>query len=146
MQWDLGYLVNRDSLHAIGAALNVGLSAVHLSRFAVLARRRQWLPGGFTFDVGAGPLVHQVQVTPQVDESQFPTPQNVLAYGATVNAELGYRGHIGVWAGLDATHGGGRTGVGLQAGGRLGSYTGVAGTAAMAAFFAMIAYSITHGG
>jgi hypothetical protein len=58
LSWGLGAMVNRDSAHAIGGTLELGVSEPGW-RFAIKARRRTWDRQGGSLDFTAGGLVAQ---------------------------------------------------------------------------------------
>ena len=53
---DIGWMRNVDTTRALGGSLQIGGSDQG-TRLALRIRHRSWLPHGFTFDAGAGPLL-----------------------------------------------------------------------------------------
>ncbi len=125
---EIGGMVNRDSLHARGATLHVGLADGGL-RLGLKGRQRRWYRGGGTLDLSAGVLGAHAQAA----ESGA---GRVRAYGVTAEVGLGHRDLAAVSLGGDLVRGGGRTRAAVHAGARLGSYPAVVGTGLLAALVA----------
>src|ERR1700733_3774639 len=93
--WTVGGMVNTDSTHALGAAVQLARFSSN-PRWAVVARRRTFFRNGPTLDLSAGPLV-----------ARQPSPDgfgSVTAYGATAEVAVGLGDMIGIMGGIDAAH------------------------------------------
>jgi len=139
----LGYLRVVGPRSAIGGIAELGFNAnadqgvAH--RVAVTARvRRQY--ANAALDLGAGPLGVQVFLPDRnpccIDRT--------IAYGATAEASLLFRGYVGLIAGADLVHGGGRTSGAVHVGVRAGSYASVAAAAVTAALGAFVLWGLSR--
>jgi hypothetical protein len=121
--WTVGGMVNTDSAHALGAAVQMARFSSN-PRWAVVARRRTFFRSGPTLDLSAGPLV-----------ARQPSPDgfgSVTAYGATAEVAVGLGDMIGITGGIDAAHTKTRGSAALYAGVRVGSYAALGVTALVA--------------
>ena len=139
----LGYLRVVGPRSAIGGVAELGFNAnadngvAH--RVAVTARlRRQY--ANAALDLGAGPLGVQVFVP----DRQPCCVERTIAYGATAEAALLFRGYLGLTAGADLIHGGGRTSGALHVGVRSGSYATVAAAAVLTALGALVLWGLSQ--
>lgn len=134
--WEVGAMVNRDSSHAVGAALQIGGASGNGARVALKGRRRWWSGNEMTVDLSAGPLVVG-QSAPRGNPSN--------AYGLTAESAFGYGDLAALTLGADVTRGGTHTASALHAGVRLGSWGAVGGTALVAIGFGLLVAALGHG-
>jgi hypothetical protein len=126
----LGYMRNRDSVHAIGLTLEAGGSGGG-SRLAATVRRRTWRTANVHSDFSAGPLIAQ--------ERPSDLSGTKAGFGITVQAAVGAADLVGVLVSADAIHVQNRNAVALHIGARLGSYAAIgASAAALAATVALL--------
>jgi len=115
--WDIGAMRNRSPSVSLGASLGIGGSADGV-RVALRARRRQWLGHDMVFDLGAGPLMTNLQQGGS--EGETPT------WGATADAGIG-RARVGlVTLGADVARQRGRMQLATHVGARTESRGAVA--------------------
>lgn len=117
----LGYVRVVSPTHAVGGVAELEFANGEYGnghRVALTLRDRHWFDQ-LVFDAGAGPVGIQV---PVVDKNGSCCDGRVIAYGGTAEVALTYRGWIGLMAGVDAVHGGGRSSMALKVGARSGSY------------------------
>lgn len=142
----LGYLHVVDTVTALGVVAELGygnradLGNTH--RVAITGRARRKL-GDFAADVGAGPL--GVEVFVPSSSSARCCNDRVIAYGGTAEGAMLYRGILGVAAGADLVHGGGRTSFAVHGGLRSGSYGTVVAAILTAAGAALVFAALAHG-
>ena len=117
--WNVGYMRNRDSTHALGWMLTGGGSGGG-TRVSLQARRRTWLTRQFTFDVSGGPLLAQQQSADLSGTKQ--------GYGLTAEASLGALDLAGITLAGDLIHVQNRTPVAVYVGAKAGSHLAVAGS------------------
>lgn len=127
---EVGRMLNTDSLHARGGAIQFGLTDEGI-RIGLKARKRRWYSGGRTFDLSAGLLAASVRGT------TVPSPR-VMAYGITGGASVGIRDVVGLSLSGDLLRGDARTRAALHGGVYLGSFTGVVGTAIVATYITLL--------
>jgi hypothetical protein len=104
---ELGGMLNRDDVHAIGASVSGAFSAGE-SYVAINARSRTWFSKSYR-DLSAGVVAMK-------------STRHLPAYGLTASASSAYSDLIGVWAKTDIGLIGGPPRVSVHAGVRLGSY------------------------
>jgi hypothetical protein len=132
----IGYMRNRDSVHAIGMLFEAGGSDGG-NRFTATLRRRTWLTTHVSSDFSAGPLIAQQRSS---DVSGTAT-----GYGITAQAAIGAGDLVGLLVSADAIHVQNRNATALHIGARLGSYAAIGASAAtLAATFALL--SVLGGG
>ena len=139
----LGYVHVVGGNTAIGPVAELGFSNSDFGnahRVAVTGRVRRWL-GDAVLDVGAGPLGVQVFTASPYGNC---CSDRVIAYGATLETALTYKGLVGFTVGADAVHGGERTSTGIHAGVRVGSYGAVAAAVATAVLGGLAYYALSH--
>jgi hypothetical protein len=125
---DIGVLHHTGGATAYGGTFQ-GTFTAQGTRFALKARRRQWLGARFTWDVAAGPLIAQ-------EESTQPNSGVQQGLGVSAETAISYATLAGIVANVDAMQVEGRTAIGLHVGARVESWGGVvavAGTAIAAA-------------
>jgi hypothetical protein len=122
--FDIGYMRNRDSTHAIGGLLEVGTNGVD-DRLALKMRRQQWLSRSLAASAGIG----VVRAEQQIASANGTT----YAYGVTGDIGLDVGDDRGVFLSGDLTQQAGRHPVAaLRVGLRNDSYAAVAVTALLA--------------
>ena len=119
---ELGGMVNRDDVHAIGASVS-GAASAGESYVAINARSRTWFSKSYR-DLSAGILAMR-------------SSGHSSAYGLTASASSAYSDLIGVWAKADAGLIGGPPRVSVHAGVRLGSYSALSVIGLAAALLAL---------
>ena len=137
LAWNFGAMRNVDSTRAFGASAQIGGADPGGVRLALQARTRLWLPHGLTFDAAAGPLMARRDLGGLRGAGE--------TFGATADVALGVADLVSVLATADAVNGAGRTSSAVYLGGRLGTYAGVGGSAAVAALAIIVAAALSHG-
>jgi hypothetical protein len=129
--WDLGYMRNRDNVHALGGSVSIGGSGGG-TRLAARLRQRTWLTRDFTLDLSAGPLTAQQQSADLSGTKQ--------GFGVTGEVTLGAKDLVGVTVAGDVIKIQDRTASALYVGGKVGSWGAVgASAAALLGVLALIA-------
>ena len=129
LSWNLGAMVNRDSLHADGGMLELGFSSSG-ARVAAKARHRRWFGGSDFIDLTAGVL--------EAEERDVHGQR--ATYGVTADAALGEGDVLALTLGGDLTSpvGQARSHAAIHIGVRLGSYATLGITTLMLAALATI--------
>jgi hypothetical protein len=135
LSWNLGAMVNRDSIHADGGMLELGFSSSGV-RVAAKVRHRRWFGGTDLVDLTAGVLGAEEQDI----HGQRAT------YGVTADAALGAGDVLALTLGGDLTSplGRARSHAAIHVGVRLGSYATLGLTTLMLAALATIAANPSH--
>lgn len=137
--WTLGMMRNRDARTAIGGGFVLGANEQG-GVFGLQGRWRRWLGGTMSLDVGLGGA--RVATPEPVTRTQTTFVGDPARFGLLLDGHLNAGDRIAAGARLVAIPGGGRTRVGLLAGGRLGTNYAVAGTLAVGAFFVALAAAL----
>ncbi|HTE47457.1 MAG TPA: hypothetical protein VK636_19605 [Gemmatimonadaceae bacterium] len=139
----LGYVRVVGTRSAIGAVAELGFSNTsdlgNAHRVALTARARRQFTN-LALDVGAGPV--GVQVFEARNGSCC--TDRTIAYGATAETAVMYRGYLGLTAGADFINGAGRSSGAVHAGVRVGSYGAIAAAIATAAIGAVGFWGLSH--
>ncbi len=88
VNWEIGVLVNRGAVDAVGATVLVGGDANGL-RLGLKGRYRRWLDRDAALDVGAGVIVAQRAAPFEGAAADRPGNRHVMAGGLTADAALG---------------------------------------------------------
>jgi hypothetical protein len=126
----LGFMVNADSSHSIGASAEYDYS--FSGRGSVKAHWRRWLGNRSSFDVAAGPLA--VDVFRRGNGGD----QRVTVHGFTADIAFISRQGIGVYAGVDHIGVTQTPSAGFHVGARLESWWAMAAGGVTAALFAVV--------
>jgi len=105
---EVGGMVNRDDVHAIGAGIT-GAASAGESYFGISARSRTWVSSKWYKDLSAGVVA-------------MGSTGHSTAYGLTASASSGYSDVLGIWAAANVGLIGDPRRVSVHAGGRIGSY------------------------
>ena len=137
--WTVGMMRNRDARTAIGGGFVLGVNEQG-GVFGLQGRWRRWLGGTMSVDVGLG----AAQVATPEPANRTPTTfvADPRRFGVLLDGHFNAGDRIAAGARLVAVPGGGRTRVGLLAGGRLGTNYAVAATLAVGAFFVALAAAL----
>lgn len=133
----VGYMVNRDSTHAVGGLFEVGSSESGV-RLALKAKRQRWLSKRWAVSESFGVLTAQ--------QMNVATDGTTQAYGFTGDVGIDFLDQIGVVVSGDVARGSGHQSAALHAGVRAGSYTALAAAAATAVVGIAVGSSLGHGG
>ena len=137
--WTVGMMRNRDARTAIGGGVVLGANEQG-GVFGLQGRWRRWLGGTMSLDVGLGGA--RVSTPEPVGRPSETFVGDPARFGVLLDGHLNAGDRIAAGARLVAVPGGGRTRVGLLAGGRLGTNYAVAGTLAVGAFFVALAAAL----